>query len=95
MRSATARFAGWHDIGGSSTAYSVVGIGDYNGDNVSDILFRNSATGDTGFYEIINGALQGWHDIGGSSTARQSAACARAAAPVPRAAMPPPHRRKG
>ena len=60
---------GWHDIGATSTAYSVVGIGDYNGDGTSDILFRNAATGDTGFYQMVNGANAGWHDIGASSTA--------------------------
>jgi hypothetical protein len=35
----------------------------------SDILFRNDATGDTGFYQISNGANVGWQDIGASSTA--------------------------
>ena len=43
---------------------------DFSGDGVSDILFRNNATGDTGFYQMnSNGTLQGWHGIGGSSTA--------------------------
>ena len=36
---------------------------------ISDILFRNDATGDTGFYQISNGANVGWQDIGASSTA--------------------------
>ena len=35
-----------------------------------DILWRNNATDDTGFYQMnSNGTLQGWHGIGGSSTA--------------------------
>ena len=34
-----------------------------------DILYRNNATGDTGFYAIHNGANTGWVDIGASSTA--------------------------
>ena len=66
---AAGTFSGWHDIGGSSTAYSVVGIGDFYGTGTSDILFRNNATGDVGFYEINNGAFVAWHGIGGSSTA--------------------------
>ncbi len=60
---------GWHDIGASSTAYSVVATGDYLGSGNSDVMFRNDATGDTGFYAIVNGANAGWHDIGASSTA--------------------------
>jgi hypothetical protein len=34
-------FTGWHDIGGSSTGYQVVGMGDFFGNGVDDILFRN------------------------------------------------------
>jgi hypothetical protein len=61
--------AGWQDIGASSTAYKVVGIGDFNGDGTSDVLYRSAATGDTGFYAISNGTNAGWVDIGASSTA--------------------------
>jgi Domain of unknown function (DUF1906) len=39
------------------------------GSGTSDILFRNNASGDTGFYQINNGASAGWRDIGASSTA--------------------------
>ena len=55
--------------GPSSAAYSVEGTGDFNGDGTSDILFRNDATGDVGFYQMNNGANAGWHEIGFSSTA--------------------------
>src|SRR5207302_289240 len=41
---------------------------DLNGNGVSDILFRNDATGDVGFYDM-QGSRVGWNDIGGSSTA--------------------------
>jgi autotransporter-associated beta strand protein len=57
----------WNDIGASSTAYSVVGTGDFDGNN--DILFRNNTSGDTGYYSIVDGASTGWHDIGLSNTA--------------------------
>jgi hypothetical protein len=48
-------------IGGSDTNYAVVGVGDYFGNNTSDILFRNGA-GDTWFEAISNGAF-GWNHI--------------------------------
>jgi hypothetical protein len=60
--------AGWHQIGGSDTHYSVVGIGDYLGSNASDILFRNASTGDTWFEAISSGSFAGWNHIGASNT---------------------------
>jgi serralysin len=43
---------------------------DFNGDGVSDILWRNPTTGVTGYYQMsAGGVFQGWHDVGGSSTA--------------------------
>jgi ELWxxDGT repeat protein len=45
----------WHDVAIASTAYSVVGVGDFNGPGVDDILFRDNATGTLGFYEMNNG----------------------------------------
>jgi hypothetical protein len=47
----------------------VVEVGDFMGNGTSDILFRNNATGDTGFYAISNGVDTGWHDVEASSTA--------------------------
>ena len=38
----------WHGFGASSTAYTVVGVGDFNGDGVADVLWRDNAGGDTG-----------------------------------------------
>jgi serralysin len=66
-------FNGWHQIGGSNTAYSAVGLGDFYGTGTSDVLFRNISTGDSWFEAISNGAFAGWHQIGGSDT-RYSAA---------------------
>jgi hypothetical protein len=43
-------------------------IGDYNGSGTSDILFRNNAAGDTGFYQMVNGANVGRVDVDASST---------------------------
>jgi autotransporter passenger strand-loop-strand repeat protein len=43
---------------------------DLNRDGISDILFRNDATGDTWFEGMYyNGAFAGWYQIGGSSAA--------------------------
>jgi hypothetical protein len=61
-------FAGWHQIGGSDTDYSVVGTGDFFGIGADDILFRNNSTGDTWVEAISNGAFVGWDQIGGSDT---------------------------
>jgi hypothetical protein len=60
--------AGWNQIGGSNTSYSVAGTGDFYGTGGSDVLFRNNSTGDTWFEAISNGAFIGWHQIGGSDT---------------------------
>src|SRR5205085_632116 len=54
--------AGFVEVGPSSTTYSVVGIGDFEGNGTSDILFRNTATGDTGFYDTSSG--NAWVDVG-------------------------------
>jgi FG-GAP-like repeat len=74
MNYSSGTLQGWHDVWTASTAYSVAGIGDFNGDGVSDILYRNSATGDTGFYQMFDAADSafenpGWDDIGATSTA--------------------------
>lgn len=60
----------WHAIGPSSTAYTAVGIGDFNGDGVADVAFRNNATGDWGYMALnTSGAGQTWVAVGSSSTA--------------------------
>ncbi len=57
---------GWVEIGPSSTAYTVAGTGDFEGNHVSDVLFRNTATSDTGFYNVSN--HNAWVDVGPAST---------------------------
>jgi hypothetical protein len=42
---------------------------DFVPSGASDILFRNDATGDTGFYQIENGTLQQWRGLGASAPA--------------------------
>jgi ELWxxDGT repeat protein len=59
---------GWHDIGSSSTAYSLVGAGDFTGNGIDDVLYRDNTTGDNGFYAIVNGAYGGWQDLGPTNT---------------------------
>lgn len=57
-------------IGGSSNSYKVKAVSDFNGDTVSDILFRNDATGDMGFVFMKSGGTSaGYRGIGGSSPA--------------------------
>ncbi|MCC6890033.1 MAG: VCBS repeat-containing protein [Hyphomicrobiales bacterium] len=46
-----------------------VTIGDFNGDAISDILFRNESDGDFSFNQMnSSGTVEGWHGLGGSST---------------------------
>jgi ELWxxDGT repeat protein len=40
----------------------------FNSNNTSDILFRNSSSGDTWFEAMSNGGSNGWNQIGGSDT---------------------------
>jgi hypothetical protein len=59
-------FAGWYQVGGSNTNYSVVGVGDFFGNGADDILFRDNSTGDTWVESISNGVFNGWQQVGGS-----------------------------
>jgi hypothetical protein len=43
-------------------------VGDYLGNGTSDVLFQNTATGDTGYWTINNGAVTGWHDLGAAGS---------------------------
>jgi uncharacterized repeat protein (TIGR03803 family) len=64
---------------GDGTVFELSGTGfrvtalptpdNFTGNGTSDILYRNDATGDTGFYGIVNSANSGWNDVGASSTA--------------------------
>jgi hypothetical protein len=56
----------WHDLGGSSTAYNLVGSGDLNGDGYSDAVWRNDTSGAWGWSDLQANV---GHDLGGSSSA--------------------------
>lgn len=66
--------ASWLDLGQVSFAYPVVGVGDFNGDGTADILFRNSSTGDIGYWAMNSaGQAASWHDLGFVQTTYQVA----------------------
>ena len=49
------RLVGSPDLGSFNSAYRVVGIGDFNADGTSDILWRNPSTGHTDEWILQNG----------------------------------------
>ena len=59
----------WHPVGPTSTAYSAIAKGDFNGDGVLDIAFRSNATGGWGFMSVNPSGGETWHDIGPTSLA--------------------------
>ena len=58
----------WHAVGPTSAAYANVGVGDFNGDGVADIAFRNPTTGDWGFMTANLSGGETWHAAGATST---------------------------
>jgi ELWxxDGT repeat protein len=52
----------------SAAVIRVPPIDNFNGNNTSDILFRNAMSGDTWFEAMSNGAFGGWTEIGSSNT---------------------------
>ena len=62
----------WHPVGPTSTAYSAIAKGDFNGDGVLDIAFRNNASGGWGFMSVNPGGGETWRDVGPSSLAYAS-----------------------
>jgi cysteine-rich secretory family protein/hemolysin type calcium-binding protein/FG-GAP repeat protein len=51
----------------ATTPASLASASDFNGDNFSDVLWRNNASGDTGYTDVHNNGA--WHSLGASNTA--------------------------
>jgi hypothetical protein len=66
--SPSASSATWRSVGPSSTAYTALGTGDFNGDGQFDLAFRQTTTGDWGFLTPNLSGGETWHPVGPTST---------------------------
>ncbi len=65
---ARSRAPAWQLIDVGSTTMQIAGIGDYNGDGTSEILWRKPHHRRRRIWTMSNG-VDTWHDLGGPSTA--------------------------
>ena len=54
----------WQGMGYISTAYSVIGTGDFNGDGVTDVAVLDQATGAWGYLAPSRSGALGWQGMG-------------------------------
>jgi hypothetical protein len=59
----------WQALSGPPPNYAAIGTADYNGDGISDIMFRNSSTGNFGYMALNGTGGESWHSLGNLSTA--------------------------
>ena len=67
------QLAGSPNLGTFSPAWSVAGVGDFNGDGTSDILWRNPTSGQMHEWKLANGQWAGSQDLGSYNPAAQVA----------------------
>jgi hypothetical protein len=60
----TVAWAGSPDLGSRPAPWQVAGVGDFNGDGTSDILWRNSSTGQLDEWHMAGGQWAGSTDLG-------------------------------
>jgi hypothetical protein len=60
-------------VGFASSVWQALGTGDFNGDNTSDVLWRNTSTNEVDTWLISNDHLTGGSGIGSVSSAWQFA----------------------
>ena len=58
------QWAGSIDIGAHPAGWAPAGIGDFNNDDTSDVLWFNAATGDAEVWLIANGHWSASYDLG-------------------------------
>jgi hypothetical protein len=57
--------ANWVSFGTGGPGWTIVGVGDYDGDGKSDVLWRNSSTGQVGAWESSRGGgVSSWVGFG-------------------------------
>jgi len=53
----------WSILSAVTSDWTLAGVGDYNGDGTDDIAWCNSASGQTGYWQIVNKELNSWQNI--------------------------------
>lgn len=55
--------ARWMDIGVVPGTWNLAAMGDYNGDGTEDLLWRNTTSGEVGFWAMREGQIAGWQSL--------------------------------
>lgn len=61
--------AGFDDLGSGSTTYTALGAGDFDGNRQLEVLWENTSTGDTGYWQTNGGQVTGFDDLASADTA--------------------------
>lgn len=58
----------FQNLADGNSAYTAVGVGDFDGSGQSEVLWENQSTGDTGYWTMSGGTVTGFDDLGQAAT---------------------------